>query len=67
MQVKKSRSYVPKELCDMLVKKCTQCAIKRKTKESTDTMIEKPIATTRFMTMLKVKKKFDYKKKKKKI
>ncbi|KAF1796611.1 hypothetical protein FB192DRAFT_1292599 [Mucor lusitanicus] len=52
--VKKSRSYVPKELCDMLVKKCTQCAIKRKTKESTDTRVEKPIATTRFMTMLKV-------------
>lgn len=60
MQVKKSRSYVPKELCDMLVKKCTQCTIKRKTKESIDTRIEKPIATTRFMTMLKVKKDSDY-------
>ncbi|KAK4517037.1 uncharacterized protein ATC70_000365 [Mucor velutinosus] len=52
--VKKSRSYVPKELCDILVKKCTQCASKRKTKESTDTQVEKPIATTRFMTMLKM-------------
>ncbi|KAL7335205.1 hypothetical protein PS15p_212232 [Mucor circinelloides] len=52
--VKKSRSYVPKELCDMLVKKCTRCTIKRKTKECTDIRVEKPIATARFMTMLKM-------------
>ncbi|KAI8639905.1 hypothetical protein BD408DRAFT_420528 [Parasitella parasitica] len=52
--VKKSRSYVPKELCDMLVKKCTHCTIKRKAKESTDYRVEKPIATSRFMTMLKM-------------
>ncbi|CEP07848.1 hypothetical protein [Parasitella parasitica] len=52
--VKKSRSYVPKELCDMLVKRCTHCTIKRKTKESTDSRVEKPITTTRFMTILKM-------------
>ncbi|GAN10611.1 conserved hypothetical protein [Mucor ambiguus] len=52
--VKKSRSYVPKELCDMLVKRCIQCTIKRKTKESTNACVEKPVATTRFMTMLKM-------------